>query len=126
MICFEKLTNNINFFEFASGCRSSRFGRPNKLILTQNETSIHLNDFQCNRTNNQNAKYQLNFKSDVQCHRFRRCQVQAISPSVSNGEPAVNRQPGFRRALVEQSRALYFSNGVFPSVRCIQIKILKF
>ncbi len=86
-----KSTQNMVCLELASGSRAPGFGRANKLILTENETSIHLNDFQCNRTSNSNAKYQLNFNYDVKCHRFTRLQVQAISPSVSmatSGKPS--------------------------------------
>ena len=39
-----------------------------------------------------NAKYQLNFNSDVQCHRFARLQAPAISPRFSimatSGKPS--------------------------------------
>ena len=83
---FEKSTKNINFSKLPyPGC-ASRFGRANKLILTQNETSIHLNDFEFNRTSNPNAKYQLNFKSDVQCHRCARSQAQSMATS---GKPSI-------------------------------------
>ena len=44
-------------------------------VQTKNKTSMHLNDFQCNRTSNQSVKYWLNFNSDIQCHRFARLQV---------------------------------------------------
>jgi hypothetical protein len=81
-IFLQKATKNINLFEFASACCFSEFGRANKLILTQNEASILFNDFECIRTRNRNAKYQLNFQYDVQCHRFP-FQIQAISPSAS-------------------------------------------
>ena len=80
---FQKIDQKHQLLEkIPLGC-SSRFRRANKLILTKNETSIHLHDFECNRTSNQDAKYELNFKSDVQCHRLPPAQAPAISPSVS-------------------------------------------
>ncbi len=88
------------------------FGRARKLILTENETSIYFQDFECNRTNNSNAKYQLNLKITTPKYGCSRAPVWfktlwfsitlLAGRSLLYVEPAVNRQPGFRRELVEQ------------------------
>ena len=76
-----------------------------KLILRGNQTSIWFKDFKCNRTSNSNAKYHLNWNIYVQDYGSSR--GQAFSKTLRFGiEPAVNRQPGFRRELVEQTTFL--------------------
>ena len=47
-----------------------------------------------------------------------------VQDSILNVEPAVNRQPGFRRELVEQSTHLINSVIIFFSVSCATLKLM--
>ena len=90
------------------------FARARKLIRIGNETSIYFKHVECNKTSNLNAKYHSDQNIHVQHYGSGR--GPAFSKTLRFGitllagrsllydvEPAVNRQPGFRRELVEQS-----------------------